>query len=207
MTRAFASSRSTRTACTSAARSATSQVFSLERRCTSHPPTSSASGATSTPKWATTGASRRLRTLASVAAARPIRDGRRNARRRGEVVESRSEGSVGTASLTAERARLADEAQRLRQELDRRTTALDRSEARFRDVIERNADAIVVVDGDGLIRFTNAMATKLFGGTRAQLVGSPFGFPLVADETTELDLLSDGAPRVAEMRVVQSEWE
>jgi signal transduction histidine kinase len=122
-------------------------------------------------------------------------------------VESRSEGLVGAASLTAERARLADEARRLRQELDRRTAALERSEARFRDVIERNADAIVVVDGDGLIRFTNAMATKLFGGTRAELLGTPFGFPLVADETTELDLLSDGGPRVAEMRVVQSEWE
>ena len=111
---------------------------------------------------------------------------------------------VGTGSITAER---AGELQRLKQELDRRTSALERSEARFRDVIERNADAIVVVDGDGLVRFTNDMATKLFGGTRAELVGTPFGFPLVAEETTELDLVSDGAPRVAEMRVVQSEWE
>jgi PAS domain-containing protein len=122
-------------------------------------------------------------------------------------VEPTSKELAGAPSLTGERAHLADEAQRLQHELDRRTQALERSEARFRDVIERNADAIVVVDGDGLIRFTNAMATKLFGGTRAELLGSPFGFPLVADETTELDLLSDGAPRVADKRVVQSEWE
>jgi PAS domain S-box-containing protein len=122
-------------------------------------------------------------------------------------MEPASEGLPGAASLTAARAMMADEVQRLRQELDRRTEALERSEARFRDVIERNADAIVVVDGDGLIRFTNAAATKLFGGTRTDLLGSSFGFPLVADETTELDLRSDGAPRVAEMRVVQSEWE
>ena len=109
--------------------------------------------------------------------------------------------------LTADRARLEDETHRLTHELEARTDALARSEARFRDVIERNADAIVVVDGDGLIRFANTMATKLFGGARATCVGSPFGFPLVADETTEVDLLSNGSSRVAEMRVVQSEWE
>jgi signal transduction histidine kinase len=123
------------------------------------------------------------------------------------VVEPAHEGLTRAVSLTAEQTRLADEVQRLQQELDRRTSALQRSEARFRDVIERNADAIVVVDGDGLIRFANAMATTLFGGSSAKLVGTHFGFPLVADETTELDLVSDGAVRVAEMRVVQSEWE
>jgi signal transduction histidine kinase len=123
------------------------------------------------------------------------------------VVKPAQEGLTSAGSLTADRIRLTEEVQRLKRELEGRMTALERSEARFRDVIERNADAIVVVDGDGLIRFANAMATKLFGGTSARLVGSHFGFPLVADETTELDLVSDGTARVAEMRVVQSEWE
>ncbi len=109
-----------------------------------------------------------------------------------------SSGSV--VSLAAERARLEEEAQRLRQQLCR-------SEARFRDVIERNADAIVVVDASGIVRFANSTATGLFGSRGHELVGSPFGFPIVAEETTEVDLVSDGAPRVAEMRVVESEWE
>jgi signal transduction histidine kinase len=122
-------------------------------------------------------------------------------------VQPAEERPTGIASLTPEPTQAADETQRLGEELERRTRALERSEARFRDVIEHNADAIVVVDGDGLIRFTNAMAVKLFGGTRAELIGTPFGFPLVTEETTELDLVSDGAPRMAEMRVVQSEWE
>ena len=143
---------------------------------------------------------------ASAAAARPIGGGPREACWPVTSMEPLREGLAGTASLPAERARMVDEAQRLQQELDRLTEALERSEARFRDVIERNADAIVVVDGDGLIRFSNAMAGKLFG-PRAVLLGGSFGFPLVAGETTELDLLSDGAPRVAEMRVVRSEWE
>lgn len=85
---------------------------------------------------------------------------------------------------------------------------LARSEARFRDVIERNADAIVVVGRDGTVRFANPAAESLFGKPRQALIGSPFGFPLVTDETTELDLPRNGQPaRIVEMRVVESEWE
>src|SRR6266567_1185071 len=83
-------------------------------------------------------------------------------------------------------------------ELDRRTRDLEQSEARFRDVIEHNADAIVVVDRQGAVRFANIMAARLFGGRRDDLVGSPFGFPLVAGETTEVDLVANGSARVAE---------
>jgi signal transduction histidine kinase len=81
------------------------------------------------------------------------------------------------------------------------------SEARFRDVIERNADAIVVVDREGVVTFANPMAKRLFGRSETSLIGTAFGFPLVAGETTEIDLVSHGAPRVAEMRVVESRWE
>jgi signal transduction histidine kinase/PAS domain-containing protein len=102
--------------------------------------------------------------------------------------------------LVAEQSRLAAALHRAEQELER-------SAARFRDVIERNADAIVVVDSEGLIRFANAAATKLFGVEREDLLNRPFGFPLVAGETTEIDLRSHDEPRTAEMRVVESEWE
>ena len=80
------------------------------------------------------------------------------------------------------------------------------SEARFRELIERNADAIVVVDGAGIVRFANPMARQLFGRDDDELVGTAIGFPIVAAETTELDVVSQGAPRVAEMRVVPSRW-
>ncbi|MEX2154048.1 MAG: PAS domain-containing sensor histidine kinase [Gemmatimonadaceae bacterium] len=100
-----------------------------------------------------------------------------------------------------------DDERALSRELRLRTRQLERSEARFRDVIERNADAIVVVDGAGTIRFANAAATQLFGKTREALVGTDFGFPVVLGETTEVDLFAGVAPRVAEMRVVRSEWE
>jgi signal transduction histidine kinase len=109
--------------------------------------------------------------------------------------------------LTAEETRRADELQQLRRALEQRTLELERSEARFRDVIERNADAIVVVDEQGVVRLVNSAAVKLLGATREKLLDTPFGFPLVTEETTELDLLRNGEPRVAEMRVVESEWE
>lgn len=85
---------------------------------------------------------------------------------------------------------------------------LRRSETRFRDVIERNADAIVVVDAAGAIRFLNRAAEALFGKAREELLLHPFGFPLVSGETTELELPGEGRSiRVVEMRVVESEWE
>ena len=92
-------------------------------------------------------------------------------------------------------------------ELERRTSELERSERRFLDIVEHNADAIIVVDEDGLIRFANPVARSMFAGYRHDLVGTHFGFPLVSGETTEIDLVSDGAPRAAEMRVVRSEWD
>ncbi|HEX6135820.1 MAG TPA: PAS domain-containing sensor histidine kinase [Longimicrobiales bacterium] len=105
-----------------------------------------------------------------------------------------------TPASQAEILRLAVECARSEQELAR-------TESRFRDVIERNADAIVVMDREGTILLANAAAAKLFGRRQAELVGSPFGYPVTAGETTELDLPGNGEPRVIEMRVVESEWE
>jgi signal transduction histidine kinase len=84
---------------------------------------------------------------------------------------------------------------------------LQESEARFRDIIERNADAIIVVDQAGIIRFANREAGKLFNRSPESLNGSAFGFPVVVGETTELDLPHDGTVRVVEMRVVESQWQ
>jgi signal transduction histidine kinase len=117
------------------------------------------------------------------------------------------EAQARLTDLTAERTRLTDALGRVERELGQRTRELERSTTRFRDVIERNADAIIVVDREGVIRFANTMAEKLFGAARDRLVNTPFGFPLVAGETTEIDLHSRGELLTAEMRVVKSEWE
>jgi len=95
----------------------------------------------------------------------------------------------------------------LQEELNRVSRQLRESEERFRDVIEGNADAIVVVDGDGIVRFANVAATKLFGRGVEELIGAPFGFPLLVDDTVEIDVVASYGSRTAEMRIVESHWE
>jgi signal transduction histidine kinase/ActR/RegA family two-component response regulator len=77
-------------------------------------------------------------------------------------------------------------------------------DAELERIIERTGDAIVVVDSEGTVRFANSAAEALFGQRRDELLGCPFGFPVVSGETTELDLPGG---RVAEMRVVDLLWD
>lgn len=86
--------------------------------------------------------------------------------------------------------------------------ALQLSEARFRNVIEANADGVIVLLDDGTIALANPAASKLLGRPVSELVGQVFGIPVMPGETTEIDVPRPGAePRVAELRVVQTEWE
>lgn len=82
------------------------------------------------------------------------------------------------------------------------------SEARIRKVIEANADAMVVIDGSGILRFANPAAAQMFGQEVGSLAGQSFGFPLVDGSETEIDILrGDGSPGIAEMRVVEIRWD
>lgn len=86
--------------------------------------------------------------------------------------------------------------------------SLAHAEARFRDLIERNADGVVVVDRGGVVRFANPAATRLLGRPIEQILGAPFGFPLVNEDATEVDVVRRmGSSLVAEMRAVSTTWE
>ncbi len=83
---------------------------------------------------------------------------------------------------------------------------LQSTENDLRKVIEKNADSILVVDESGALLFWNAAAQHLFNHTGLK-AGELFGTPLIAGETTELDIVgSTGTRVVAEMRVVDIEW-
>ncbi len=107
------------------------------------------------------------------------------------------------------------ELKKANQQLEREITervqaeeALQESEALYRTLIEKNSDGIIVVDRDGTVRFVNPAAEALFGRQAEELLSGPFGSPVVAGETTELDIMrSDGETATAEMRVVETMWE
>ena len=80
---------------------------------------------------------------------------------------------------------------------------------RLRAIIESLADGIVIVDPRGSIRFANPAAARLFNRTTDGLIGTELGTPLVAGETTEMEIVQRGGGEVvyAELRVVNTDWE
>ena len=85
----------------------------------------------------------------------------------------------------------------------------DNAWGRLRAIIESLADGIVIVDHSGVIRFANPAAALMFARTPGELVGTPLGTPLVAGETTEMEIVRRGGGELvyAELRVVETEWE
>ncbi len=82
------------------------------------------------------------------------------------------------------------------------------SEPTFWSIAQSTADGIVIVDKGGNVRFANPAAEELFGRKAGQLLGAPFGLPLVSGESTDIDLpRRGGKPAVAEIRLSEIEWE
>jgi diguanylate cyclase (GGDEF)-like protein len=90
----------------------------------------------------------------------------------------------------------------------RMVEARARAEASLRQVVSSSADAMVVVDAGGVVRFANPAAERLFGLPADEIVGQPFAHNAAPGMTTEVEIeRADQEPAVAEMRVVQTEWE
>lgn len=95
----------------------------------------------------------------------------------------------------------------LKKQTEKLAEALQSSEERFHNIINKSADGIVVVDGVGDILFANPAAESLFDRSAADLLGRSFGFPVVAGKDTEIEIVLPGRIIVAAMRVVETQWE
>jgi len=75
-------------------------------------------------------------------------------------------------------------------------------------LLARTADALVVVDRWGIVRFANPAAEALFGTQAGGLVASEFGFPISSGDSVEIDVLAPrGSITAAEMRVEAIQWD
>ncbi|HMK47880.1 MAG TPA: ATP-binding protein [Methanocella sp.] len=97
------------------------------------------------------------------------------------------------------------------EEIVRRRNAesiLHRREQDFHSIVTKNADAMIVLSGEGIVRYVNPAALTLFNMTQENLVGKMFGFPIVLSEPVDMYILRRFKEFVAvEMRMVEVNWD
>ncbi|HKO17056.1 MAG TPA: ATP-binding protein [Gemmatimonadaceae bacterium] len=92
---------------------------------------------------------------------------------------------------------------------DQRRTEDGRLEQlRLRTIVAHIADGIVIVDRSGIIRFANPAAERLFGRAASELVGRELGFPIVAADKAEVEVVRPNQQTVTvELRYVDIDWQ
>ena len=98
--------------------------------------------------------------------------------------------------------------EQLEQHVKERTRKLTLSEANFRRLLENNADAIIVVDQNGIVRFANPAAEHWLERSATALINTPLPFSVTSEETKDVTIArTNRDPLIAEMRVVETVWE
>jgi signal transduction histidine kinase len=80
--------------------------------------------------------------------------------------------------------------------------------ADLRTLVEFNADGLLIVDGEGRVRFGNPAAARLFGRPLDELVGADLGLPLLDGDASEIDVVPRGGPpATVELRARPVQWD
>lgn len=98
----------------------------------------------------------------------------------------------------------------IQQAIDQLTTLhrLHALERQSSTILQSSVDGLIVVGTNGLIRFTNPAAERLFQETAEELLASPFGYPMLPGQTSEISIGHQHTTSTpAEMRVVPIEWD
>jgi len=99
----------------------------------------------------------------------------------------------------------------IKEELKQRADELRQNEMQLRATftsLVNFADALIVLDKDGIIRFMNPAAETLLHAKSSYLKGQGFPFELSRDRKKELKIASqEGMEIIVEMSVVDTEWE
>lgn len=111
-------------------------------------------------------------------------------------------------SLFQELEKSYKERERYITKLERTEEALEISKANFHNIVQRSADGVIIVGSDGIVRFVNPTTEHIFSRKADELLGELFGFPVIIDESTEIDIVRFGGESgIGEMRVADIEWQ
>ncbi len=93
-------------------------------------------------------------------------------------------------------------------ERKRTEKALRATRNSLNNIIMSSADGVIVVDENGLILFVNPAAEKLWSKPSHELVGTYFGYPVISNEKTEIEIIQQpGKTITVEPRSVKTTWE
>ncbi len=96
----------------------------------------------------------------------------------------------------------------LEREMQLRLREAERLVARFDSLLRDNADAILVLNMNGRVKFANQAAAKLFGRDAASLIGSDPGIPVAHGEAMDIAIgRREGSDTVVEIRSAQTDWD
>ncbi len=85
---------------------------------------------------------------------------------------------------------------------------MSRQWVQFEQIVALASDAILVLDHQGVIRYANAAAARLFGRRIEALLEQVFGFVVIPDEPTEIEVARAGGEITsADMRSVDMEMD
>lgn len=77
-----------------------------------------------------------------------------------------------------------------------------------RSLVENNPDGILVLSQEGEIRLLNPSAVAILGRTKNELVGRPFGAPVLPGHTVDVDIVrAGGETGVARMLATEITWD
>jgi signal transduction histidine kinase/HAMP domain-containing protein len=83
---------------------------------------------------------------------------------------------------------------------------LELSQQSFHSIVEKSADAIIIVDRNGLVRYVNPAAATIFGRNQVDFIDYPFGMPL-NDDRIEIGIFRlKGGRGTGEMTVTETTW-
>jgi PAS domain S-box-containing protein len=104
--------------------------------------------------------------------------------------------------------RFAIERHQLIVQLEKRKNQVRESELRFRRIIEKNVDGILILSHEGRIKFINPAGENILGKACEELSNQLFGRGLPLGESVELQVVcKEGETRFVEIRGKKIDWE